>query len=54
MTKAMPKFRKEDVLRARKYRRDVDVLQVALEDGKEYTEGEIERALKTFKERKVR
>lgn len=48
------KFTKEDILSSKRWRRAYDVLKVILEDGKEYTEKEVKRALEAFEKMEVK
>lgn len=48
------KYTKEQLRSSKKYRADVDILGVVLEDGKSYTFEETDKLIKEFKERKVK
>lgn len=48
------KFTKEQLRSSKKYRCDVDILGVVLEDGKSYTFEETDKLIKDFKERRVK
>ena len=53
-TTEVTKYTKEQLRKSKKYRADVDILGVVLDDNKSYTFEETDKLIKTFKERKVR
>lgn len=48
------KYTKEQLRKSKKYKSDVDILGVVLENGKSYTFEETDKLIKEFKERKVK
>ncbi len=48
------KYTKEQLRSSKKYRADVDILGVVLENGKSYTFEQTDKLIKEFKERKVK
>ena len=48
------KYTKEQLRSSKKYKNDVDILGVVLEDGKTYTFEETDKLIKNFKESKVK
>ncbi|MDO4301548.1 MAG: hypothetical protein Q4D26_09195 [Clostridia bacterium] len=53
-TTEVTKYTKEQLRSSKKYRTDVDILGVVLEDDKSYTFEETDKLIKNFKERKVK
>lgn len=48
------KYTKEQLRGSKKYKNDVDILGVVLEDGKTYTFEETDKLIKKFKESRVK
>lgn len=52
--KKQPKYSKEQAMKSRLFERNRDALAVILDEKKSYTKAEIQSALKSFYERKVK
>ena len=53
-SKKPPVFAKGDLLRAKRYSKQRDILNALLEDGKTYTLKEVDKIIKTFLNKEVK
>lgn len=53
-TADLVKYTKEQFRSSKKYKSDIDILGVVLEDGKSYAFEETDKLIKDFKERRVK
>lgn len=52
-TKAVEKYTKQQIVSAKKYKKEVDILQAVLSDEQTYSLQEVETAIENFKKGKV-